>query len=694
MPLDVSVNQKNLLILAGLFLATVLLFSQTFRFDFINFDDPDYVTENEHVLTGLTFDNIRWAFTTGHAANWHPLTWMSHQLDVTLFGAGNPGMHHLVNVLLHAINASLLFWFLIKTTGKPWTALMAAVLFAWHPLRVESVAWVSERKDVLSACFWLLTMLAYARYVRVQSWQSYVLCLVLLALGLMSKPMLVTLPCALLLMDVWPLRRVQPNLAELRKQGLKLALEKLPMLALAMASSLITYSVQRAGGAVQLAERFPLDARLENALLSTVQYLLGFIYPVHLSFFYPHPVAFGHGGIENWKWAGAGIVIAAITAAAWINRHRRPWLMVGWLWFLGTLVPVCGIVQVGMQARADRYTYIPMIGIAIIVAWIVRDVSLRSKHLRMLLTSLFIVLAGAMLAATIRQTAWWRDDVTLMRRGVALDDHNIVAFNNLGLALHREGDHEGALRLLRRAIELDPAYSAAQMNLANVLLATGDDKGAVQALRAAIKADPRMADPYVNYANILLKQQRREDAMLVYQQGLKHARPNAALYTNYALTLAEDGDVRAALEYWRKALQLKPDDFAANLHYGVGLSLAGRVREGVDHLHRAMQRSPDDPRPKIKLAWIYATHPRMYDPSQALDLATRAMRETAKPTATDFDTLAVAQAANGRFDEAVESENEAFRLAQEAGNQPLADQIQQRLLLFQAAKPFGGLLGP
>lgn len=479
--------------LAGL---TLLLFAPVFHNDFLNWDDQSYVTQNDYVLGGVTAKGAVWAFTESHSANWHPLTWLSHMLDVSVFGL-KPGWHHLTNACLHAINTALLFLVLCTMTGAVWRSALVAALFALHPLRVESVAWLAERKDVLSTCFGLLCLLAYgvysnARRERRTAKRAYMLAFLFLALGLMSKPMLVTWPFVMLLLDFWPLERIQ--LSTLKR----LLWEKVPFLALVLASSVVTVIAQQRGGAVASFEHLPLDLRLQNAVVAYAQYLAKFFWPANLSPVYPHPAS-----VPIWQWIGATIFIAGLTLLAWRLRQRFPFMLTGWLWFLGTLVPVIGIVQVGSQAFADRYTYVPMIGVAIALVWLGNEIAVSRQLPKALIASGVAVILTLLGWRTTVQLAQWKNTETLFRYTLMLSPNNVQALFGLGSYLVEHGQEAAGKRMLERTIQLQPTYAEAIGTLASTLDGEGRYGEAVQLYQDALKVQPNHAGVLNNFAWLL-----------------------------------------------------------------------------------------------------------------------------------------------------------------------------------------------
>ena len=469
-----------LLICLVLALGTAALYWPITHHPFIIYDDEQYVTGNTHVTTGISWTNFVWAFTSGEAANWHPLTWLSHQLDCSVFGL-QAGGHHFVNLLFHVANTLLLFIFLRGATGAVGRSALVAALFAWHPLHVESVAWVSERKDVLSTFFWLLTLMDYVRYARNRSWPAYFAALLFFACGLMSKPMVVTLPFVLLLLDFWPLNRVRNSEFGIRDFRM-LLLEKIPFFALAAAGSAVTYLVQASGGALW---QTPLTERFANAAIAYARYVAKTFWPADLAIVYSHP--------KHWPVAlalGAALVLLVWTVLCVRHWRNKPYLVVGWFWFLGTLVPTIGLVQVGAQAMADRYTYIPSIGFFIVLVWGAADLLAARPRGEIIFWSLAGgALLGCLWTTTI-QIACWRDSITLFRHAIAVSPDNYIAANCLGKAYEKIGDKAHALVLYRASVEQEQRFPQSQFNYAMSLMEFGQTQEAVKHLEAAAALEP------------------------------------------------------------------------------------------------------------------------------------------------------------------------------------------------------------
>jgi tetratricopeptide (TPR) repeat protein len=560
----------GLLVGLALFAAAVTAFGPACGNGFVNFDDPLYVTENRHVLRGLSGDGLAWALTSTEAANWHPLTWLSLELDASISRmlGGRPfegpaGWFHLTSVLLHAANAVLLFAVLARITGQVWPAALAAALFALHPLRAESVAWVSERKDVLSTFFGLLALAAYLRYARRQALVRYLLVVLPFALGLAAKPMLVTLPGVLLLLDYWPLGRLRlgggaaPGHAGAAPVSRRLVLaEKVPLLALSAASCVVTLLAQQHGGAVEPLDKFPPGVRLANALVAYVRYLGMLFWPADLAAYYPHP----GDALPTWQVAGAACLLVGLTAVALWQAGRRPYLAVGWLWYLGTLLPVVGLVQVGDQALADRYTYMPLIGPSIGLAWGAAEVAARWPGLRPALAAAAAAALLACVGATWRQVAVWHDSRSLWQHALDTTADNTKARNNLGLAiLEEKGDPREAERHLRQAIRLSPDAWQPYANLGAALDRQKRLKEAIACYRRALELNPGHMVAWNNLAIDLGEQGKLDEAVARLSEAVRLFPNSATTCHNLARALLHRGErLDEALGYCRRALRLDP----------------------------------------------------------------------------------------------------------------------------------------
>jgi tetratricopeptide (TPR) repeat protein len=571
-------------IYALLFIATVQVYAQTARFDFVNFDDPDYVTANAHVRGGFTAQNVAWAFTSGDAANWFPLTRLSHMLDYRLFGMSG-GWHHLTNVLLHSLAVLLLFAFLNRATGRRWLSAWVALLFALHPLHVESVAWVAERKDVLSSFFAMLALWSYVRWVEQPSRYRYGMVALAFALGLMAKPMVVTLPLVFLLVDVWPLGR-GPRWRE-----------KIPFFAMSAASAAVTWWAQAASGAVRTSGQFPLLLRMENAAVSCVVYLFKWFWPSRLAVFYPYPAE-----IPAWQAAAAVIAIAAVSVMAWRSIRNRPYLAVGWFWFLIMLAPVIGLVQVGAQARADRYTYMPTIGISIMLAWGAAEMLTRVPRAKPVVVALAAAAGVAAAAVSWVQIGYWQDSRSLFQRAVDVTESNYLAHHSLGVALAESPDTlNQAVGQYQTALKIQPDYVRAHTDLGSAFAKQGRLSDAMAEYRAALAIDPDLAIPHNNLGNVYVQLGMSSEAVSEYGAALRldpeyaDARKNLAEaeYT-LGLALAKAGRTFEAVAHLEAALRARADYPEAHNNLGVVLSQdPSRAQDAIGHFQAALRIDPN-----------------------------------------------------------------------------------------------------
>ena len=537
---------------------TWVVFGQLLQYDFINYDDPRYVYENTNITSGLTIGGIAWAFSHIHSMNWHPLTTISHMLDCQLYGL-KPGAHHFTNVLLHSIVAILLLLVLQRMTGDPsgtgsiWRSAFVAAVFAIHPLRVESVAWIAERKDVLSGVFFMLTLLTYFRYVRVRSIGHYLTVLFMFALGLMCKPMLVTLPFVLLVLDYWPLGRIRGQKSDVsgHENLVMLVVEKIPLVGLSAISSVVTFLAQR--GAVGWTEQLPVLARINNAVVTYAAYMWQMLWPVKLAVFYPHP----ESRLPLWEIILCLLLLIGITAAAVVLRKSRPYFITGWLWYLGMLVPVIGLVQVGWQGRADRYTYLPQIGLYIAITWGIADVTAAWRWQREILTAGTAIVVGLLSWRASVQASYWRDSETLFTHALAVTSNNDVAENNLGIVFLQKGNLDEAISLLQAAVDLRPENSPAHENLAKALL----QKGQVT------------------------------DALVHYRRLLELQPDNIEVHNIVGTVLIQQGQAREAVEEWQKVLAIQPDNGNAmsNLAWVFATSPDDSLRDGAKAVQLAEQ---------------------------------------------------------------------------------------------------------
>jgi len=649
-----------------LFLAAISLvvFGQTIRYDFVNFDDDLYVYNAPAIQAGLTAQGIALAFTSQHARNWHPLATLSHMLDCQLYGL-KPGGHHATNVILHIIAVLLLFRVLRQMTGAVWKSAIVAALFAVHPLHVESVAWVSERKDVLSAVFFFLMLGAYVRYARAPSMTRYLLVAVLFAAGLMSKPMLVSVPAILLFLDYWPLRRFEQPSSTTRKTKIvnsgnqpctrqRLFLEKIPLFVLAGGSCVATFVLQkRATGAIP---PLPFLWRVQNAFVSYMIYVWKTLWPTHLAVFYPHP----NNTLPIWVVILAMMLLLAITVSAIVFRNKRPYVFTGWFWYLVMLIPVIGLVQVGEQGHADRYTYLPHIGLFLLAVWFAADVAaVRESRSRFATATAVVIILGLASAAFI-QASYWRNSETLWTHALDVTSDNDFAHNNLGYLCVDQGELDKAIAHFEAALEirsrkLDPHYAVGsafvQMNLADALARKGQPDEALVHYEEAIRLQPNYADAYYNRGNVLFTKGRIDEAMAD----------------------------------WEKTLQIQPNDADAHTCIGNAFLRQSSPKEAIAHYEKAMALAPGDPHSRNNIAWVLATSSdaSIRDGVKAVELAQEAVQLSRGRDSKFIRTLAAAYAESSRFPEAIAAAQQAITIAAMQGNTGLANTLRKEIALYR-----------
>ncbi len=572
-------------ILLGLLALTFGIYGQTAWHPFINLDDESLIYGNPHVQSGLTWENILWAFTsTSGASFWHPLTWLSHMVDVELFGM-NAGGHHLMSAGIHALNAMVLFLVLARMTGSTWRSAFVAALFAVHPLHVESVAWAAERKDVLSALFFLLSLWAYTRYAERPGGGRYGLVALCFALSLMSKPMAVTLPFVLLLLDYWPLRRIKGMAPEgsgdIGKsptvQTSRILWEKIPLLVMAAGSLIMTLGYERGTGSSWLVslENYSLWVRSANAVVSYGLYLWKTVWPVDLAVFYPHPGR----EIAMWKVGVSGLFLSVATVLAVRFGKRRPYLPVGWFFFLGTLIPVVGLVQVGSQAMADRYTYIPLIGIFLLTAWAVPEFLLNWRPASRLLWIPGCAVVGALAVTAWGDVGFWQDSVSLHSRAAAVVEWNWLALNNLGALSLKSGRALEAERYLKESVRIRPDYVEAWSNLAMAYNELDYPKLAVEAAKESVKRKPDFAEAWLNMGVAYVKMDHLREAIACYREALRYKPGLVEAWYNLGAVYSFLGQPLEAIPYYRETVRLKPDFANAWMNMGAAYEKIGNQRD-------------------------------------------------------------------------------------------------------------------
>ena len=590
----IRVFSKPSLFCLLLIATTLFVFWPATRCDFLNYDDPDYFTSNPNVLSGLTSHNFIWAFTTGHAGNWHPLTWISLMLDAQVFGNNSFGPHFM-NLMFHAANAALLFLLLRRLTSATWRSAFVAALFALHPLHVESVAWVAERKDVLSTFFALLALLSYAHYAKEGRQSSFWCALVFSALGLMAKPMLVTLPFVLLLLDFWPLQRISNHgfqISSLRR----LFLEKVPFFVLSAISCVVTFIAQQKGGAVVSLQKISMPERIENAFVSCERYLGETFWPDNLANPYPHP---GHWELSLEIYSVA--LIAGLSAIAILFARKFPFLPAGWFWFVGTLIPVIGLVQVGDAAMADRYTYFPLIGIFIIVVW---SAGFTFANWRVPNSLAYLCAAIVLAACAIRthdQLCYWRNSGTLFSHTLAVTENNYVAENNLGTWLSAQGKVPEAMECFRRSLEIKADNPDALYNLGNAFSKSGNWDEAIADYRQALQTAPNSADILNNLGFALAAKKQLAEAISCFESALKLNYDSADTHNNLATVYFMEENFDAAVKHYREAIRISPDNPQLYANLGDALVRQNNIPEAVQNYQKSSRLNPGDARIRGKL---------------------------------------------------------------------------------------------
>lgn len=699
---------------------TWLVFGQTVRYDFVNYDDNEYVYANPAITSGLNPHGIIYAFSGRHARNWHPLTTLSHMLDCQLWGV-RAGGHHLTNVVLHTIAVVLLFLILKQMTGAIWQSAFVAALFAIHPLHVESVAWISERKDVLSAVFFMLTLGAYVRYVRSRSICRYLTMSILFALGLMSKPMLVTLPFILLLLDYWPLKSFA-----VRSSTKRLILEKIPLLALSAAGGFITLWMQQSS--VARTEELPLIWRVANGLVTYAIYLRQMIWPVGLAVFYPHP----GDQLPIWEIGLAIVLLGLVSAGAIALRHKRPYLVTGWFWYLVMLLPVIGLIQVGSQAHADRYTYLPQIGLYLLLAWAITDAltslfatgRIRRGDLQRRIVAVAASVAIIALAWCAHvQASHWRNGESLWGHALAVTSGNFLAHDGLGECLANRGRLDEAIDQFQKALNIAPGYPELETNLILALTRKGRTDEAITHLQALLKEHPNDAQAHYNLGNALQKKGDSQGAIAAYEKALSIQARYPAAHYSLGIALDQNGQIDEALAHYQEAVKEQPnypeayyllgndllqkgrvDDAITayeqalknrpkypEVENNIGLALLqkGRPSEAIAHWQNALAGQPDSVDSLNNLAWILATFPESWlrNGRQALALAERANQLSRDNNPAILRTLAAAYAENGRFTEAKVTAERGLQLANAQENPALANILEGDLARYRRNAP-------
>jgi protein O-mannosyl-transferase len=687
-----------------LVLAILLVFGQTLRHPFVNYDDDFYIFQNPDLARGLSLAGINWAFTNVHFYFYHPLTWISLLADFQLYGLA-PWGYHLTSILLHTAATLVLFWAFWRMTGDVWPSALVAALFAIHPLHVESVAWAAERKGTLSGLLFMLALAAYVPYARrPESWARYLTVVAIFALGLLSKPMVVTLPCVLLLLDYWPLGRMRlarngcssfgTSLAaecEVRNESpfpplplWRLVAEKIPFFLLAAAFSVVARMAE--GDAVMTLDVVPMSERIANALVSYVTYLGQFFCPIGLTCYYPHP----EDSLPHWAVVGSALLLLGITAAALAGWRRFPYLLVGWLWFVGTLVPMSGLIQVGGFGMADRYTYLTQIGLYVAVAWGVARLAAVWPSGRWLLSVTTTVALLGLMACAWQQTSYWRGDEALWHHTVANTTRNYFAHNILGGTLGGRGQFDAAIAQYHKALEVKPDYPQVRCNLAMTLLQSGRPEDAIVEFRKVLALTPNDAAVRGTLGLALQQVGRLDEAAAECQRALSINPSSSALHNNLGDVLNRQGKTAEAVAQFRQAIAVEPGNAQAHNNLAAALQRQGNASEAIVHLRESVRLQPDNIAYLNQLAWLLATapEPSLRNDAEAVALAQRAVLLNGGREPRLLDTLAAAFAESRQFTNAIETAQRALALASANGNTALADTLRARIKLYQAGSPY------
>jgi tetratricopeptide (TPR) repeat protein len=655
---EVSRRKKRvtLLIYIALAAATVIAYEPIRHNGFVGYDDTDYIVKNPHITGGITHQSIIWAFTKPYASNWHPLTWISHILDYQLFGL-NPLGHHLVSVAFHIVNALLVFWIFTNLTGSIWASAFVAAVFAVHPVQVESVAWAAERKTVLSGLFWLLTMAAYVRYTRQPAFGRYILVLLVFGLCIMTKPIVVTLPLVLLLLDYWPLERVRwgQSVGAASKSAKWLIAEKIPLLAMSAFLSVMTFVSQKSGGAMSTTENMPLDYRIANTFLSYIKYIGKMIWPSKLAVYHPHP----RTGFSDTAVVICALLFVLITVFSIYIGRRKRYVTIGWLWYVGTLVPMIGLVQVGAQAIAYRYMYLSMLGLLIIVAWAVKDLVANRFRWKVVAAVSAIVVLSAFVILTRMQVRYWQNTITLFEHTLNVTKDNAAAEHNYGYALSEAGRLDEAAIHLNRAIQLVPEFVEARNNLGKLYLKQGKINEAIDCFTELANRKDAPAEVHYRLASALLMQKRYDEAIKQLARVLELDPDYAHAPSAMAVALMSAGRSDEAIACFNKYLRLNENSTELHYNLAVALVMQKKYDEAIRHFTRVTELDPNN--------------------AGALNGLARVL-----------DTLAITYAEAGKFDDAKITAEKALNIAKTARQAQLAREIEERLQLYKKGLPYQG----
>ena len=683
--------ETKLLICIVVVAATLVAYEPVRHNEFVNYDDPAFITSNSHVRDGLSWEGVKWAFGGAHVDYWRPLTWLSHMADCQLYGLNAAG-HHAMSVIIHIVTSLLLFYLFQRMTGAMWRSGFVAAAFALHPVHVEAVAWAAERKDVLGGLFWVLTMLAYMQYVDRPGIRRYLSVVALFAMAIMSKPMVVTLPFVLLLLDYWPLERFRWRRSSNRADHQtiwagRLVLEKMPLLLMSAGLAVMTVVAQADIGAVSAVELVPVSYRIGNMFVSYVAYIGQTIWPIGLAVIYPlNPM-------DRAAVAPAplfAVMLAAATIGALYIGRRRRYVAVGWLWYIGTLVPVIGLVQVGPQAMADRYMYIPMVGLLIIASWGVGDLASGRRWKQAVVAVMGTAAVFAMVVLARIQVTYWRNSVTLFEHALKAVGSNPLAEDSYGNALFKAGRADEAVVHLSRAVEMSPTFFDARNNLGKVFLQQGKADEAIACFEELIERGHDPADVYYDLGVALGMQGRYDQAVRCFDNVLEREPDYPSARKRIGSALLGAGKPAEAVSYLERALEATGDDAEVYMNLGVAHARCGRPEPAKENWARAIHIEPNNANILNNIAWMLATSGEVAgdEAAKAVELAQRACELTAFKDAGYLDTLAAAHASAGRFPEAIETARKALNMAEAAGQQGYIGGIRGRLKLYQEGRAY------
>lgn len=684
----------DILVCLFIVIAILVVYWQVRNHTFVNFDDGSYILNNPHIRDGLNLEGIAWAFSFPGFDYWHPLTWLSHMLDCHLYGL-KAGMHHQISVILHILNSMLLFLVFKKMTGAIWRSALVAGLFALHPMNVESVAWLAERKNVLSTFFWLLTMLTYIYYSKGPSVPRYLVILFVYTLGLMSKPMLVTLPFVLLLLDYWPLCRI--NLAHSgsnnqktpksnntdfqRSLNLHLVLEKIPLIILSVVGIFLSsLAVQRLGIVISTAS-VPMKLRIKNALVSYVSYIIKMIWPHNLAVYYPYPQT-----LPLWQVTGAVLLLTCISFLVFREIKSKPYLAVGWLWYIGTLLPVIGLVQAGLwPAIADRFAYVPFIGLFFIIAWGVPDLVVRWHYRKIKLATIAVALFAVLMATSCLQVGYWKNSITLFKHTLDVTYNNHIAHHKIGEALKLQNKTVAAAKHYSEALRIKPDFFATHLNLGIILRDEGKLNEAIYYFTRALRLKPDRAEPYYELGITLEKQGSFDAAIRHYLEALLIKPEFAKAHNNLGIILARQKKDKEAILHFYEAIRIDPN--YADVYCNLGIIYANQrnIQKAILHYKKALYLNPNMAHALYNLSWILASceDERYRNGEEAVKLAEKLCKLAQYNQPLALDALAAAYAETGKFNEAVTAAKKALGLALKQGPKELVLALKKRLQLYE-----------